>query len=184
MATTGPHTARSRLGKWGNKEGGGEFTSAWMRWGRMRSTGTIVEGGGPARTRQRLRWAGYRATQNRCAGRLVTGRPVEDGGEGEPFGGEEGPAERGWPCAKGRDEQVFWKPLWNDRDVGRVGAMRFASWVESWGRRIGGGRLGASVRWAPTIACARVGCWRGMARDGLRVACWGAGLARLLLPGP
>jgi hypothetical protein len=105
---------------------------------------------------------------------MTAGRPVEDGGEGEPFGGEKGPTKRGRPCAKGRDEQVFWKPPWNDRDVGEwapcacvVGGVL--------GRRIGGGAAGCWRAWALVAAGARLGCMRarGPAEEGARQ--WAAG---------
>jgi hypothetical protein len=158
-ATPWPHTARSRLGKEGNKEGRGEFTSAWTRRGRMWSTGTSVEGFGPAKMGQRLRWVGRRATPNRCAGRhghRPTGRGRRGGGT---VWGEEGPAKRERPCAKERDEQVFFGILLGTAETREEWATCFC---------VMGGVLGKKNRswggWAHravgTSRCTRAG-WVG-----------------------
>jgi hypothetical protein len=124
-----------------------------------------VEAVGPAKTGQRLRWVGRRATLNRC------GRGRRGGGT---VWGEEGPAERERPCTKERDEQVF--------GILHGPAEMWGEWAPCVLRRGWSpgeeeqelGRLGTGVWWALAAAHVLAGWGRGLV-DG---PSWSGGLGR------
>jgi hypothetical protein len=88
---------------------------------------------------------------------MATGRPVEDGGEGEPFGERKARPSASGPALKKGTSRFFLGSSLERPRRGKSGRHVFASWVESWGRRIGAGAAGHIVRWALAAARALAG---------------------------